>query len=118
MEEVETATTDAIAEFKASQPFIDACAVYYGDEFEDYLKQVRFIYLNFNLFKVTMDDPLPMTPTGDDTASEETDDSAHIKQGLKDNGVVLAQPTQENPITPLISLVEDPPLKDAEDLSA
>ena len=34
----ETARADAIAEFKAFQPFIDACAVYYGDGFEDCLK--------------------------------------------------------------------------------
>lgn len=38
--QVKTARVDAITEFKASQPFIDACVVYYGDEFEDYLKQV------------------------------------------------------------------------------
>ena len=36
--QVETARADAIAEFKASQPFIDACVVYYGDGFEDCLK--------------------------------------------------------------------------------
>ena len=35
---VETARVNAITEFKASQPFIDACVVYYGDKFEDCLK--------------------------------------------------------------------------------
>ena len=64
-----------MAEFKASQPFIDACAVYYGDGFEDCLKQVRSVYPNLDLSKVTMDDPLPTTPTGGNTISEETDDS-------------------------------------------
>ena len=38
--QVKTAKVDAITEFKASQPFIDACVVYYGDRFEDCLKQV------------------------------------------------------------------------------
>ena len=38
--QVKMARVDAITEFKASQPFIDACVVYYGDGFEDYLKQV------------------------------------------------------------------------------
>ena len=42
--QVEMAKADAITEFKASQPFIDACAIYYGDRFEDFLKQVRFVY--------------------------------------------------------------------------
>ena len=42
--QVEMAKADAITEFKASQPFIDACATYYGDRFEDFLKQVRSVY--------------------------------------------------------------------------
>lgn len=37
-EQVETARAGIVTEFKASQPFIDAYAVYYGDEFEDCLK--------------------------------------------------------------------------------
>ena len=36
--QVETARADAITEFKASQPFIDTCAIYYGDGFKDCLK--------------------------------------------------------------------------------
>ena len=40
---VETARANAVTEFKASQPFIDSCAVYYSDAFEDYLKQVKSI---------------------------------------------------------------------------
>ena len=76
---VETARADAIAEFKASQPFINACAVYYGDRFEDYLKQVRFVYLNLDLSKVTMDDFLLTTPADGNTVNEETDDSTQSK---------------------------------------
>ena len=33
--QVEMARADTIIKFKASQPFIDACAIYYGDSFED-----------------------------------------------------------------------------------
>ena len=36
--QVKTARADAITEFKAPQPFIDACVVYYSDGFEDCLK--------------------------------------------------------------------------------
>ena len=56
--QVETARVDAMKEFKASQPFIYSCAIYYGDEFEDCLKQVKSIYPHLDLSKVTMDDPL------------------------------------------------------------
>ena len=55
---VETAKADAMKEFKASQPFIDSCAIYYSDGFEDCLKQVKSIYPHLDLSKVTMDDPL------------------------------------------------------------
>ena len=33
--QVEMARANAVTEFKASQPFIDSCAVYYRDGFED-----------------------------------------------------------------------------------
>ncbi|KAL0012053.1 hypothetical protein SO802_007161 [Lithocarpus litseifolius] len=72
--QVETAMADVITELKASQPFIDACAFYYGDKFEDCLKQVKSIYPHLDLSKVTMDDPLPSTPIGD-TIFEDIEDS-------------------------------------------
>ena len=56
---METVRADAVAEFKASQPFIDTFTIYYGDGFEDYLKQVKSVYPHLDLSKVTMDDPLP-----------------------------------------------------------
>ena len=36
--QVEMAKADTVIDFKASQPFIDSCAVYYKDGFKDYLK--------------------------------------------------------------------------------
>ena len=38
LSQVETAKADAVKEFRASQTFVDSCADYYGDEFEDFLK--------------------------------------------------------------------------------
>ena len=67
--QVEMAKVNTIAEFKTSQPFIDACIVYYGDRFEDCLKQVRSVYPNLDLSKVTMDNPLLTTPAGGDIVS-------------------------------------------------
>ena len=111
--QVETARADTIIEFKASQPFIDACFVYYGDGFEDYLKQVRSVYPNLDLSKISMDDPLPTTPVGGDTVSEKTNDSTQLKWDPKDDGVVLAQLTIEGPIIPFVLSAEDPPTPDA-----
>ena len=96
--QVETARADAITEFKASQPFIDTCAIYYGDGFEDCLKQVKSIYLNLDLSKVTMDDPLLTTPACGGTVSEEIDDSTESEWNPKDDCVVLAQPAVEGPV--------------------
>ena len=101
------ARADAIEEFKASQPFIDACAVYYSDRFEDCLKLVGSIYPNLDLSKVTMDDSMPTTLAFSD------DNSTHTEQDPKDDGVVLAQPAFEKLVTPLVSFVKDPSAYDA-----
>ena len=116
--QIEMARVDAIAEFKASQPFIDACAVYYGDRFEDCLKHVGAVYPNLNLSKVTMDDLMPITPAFGDTVSEETDDSTHTEQDLKDDGVVLVQLALKKTITPLVLSAEDPFVHDAQNFIA
>ena len=71
---METARADDVTEFKASQPFIDSCVVDYRGEFEDCLKQVKFVYPHLDLSKVSMDDPMPSTPAGD-TIFKETNDS-------------------------------------------
>ena len=91
LSQVETAKADTVAEFKASQPFIDACAVCYGDGFEDFLKQVKSVYPSLDLSKVNMDDPLPSTPTGD-TIFEESDDSIESKVDPKNDSIILTQP--------------------------
>jgi len=62
---VETARIDAVNEYKASQPFIDFYGGYYGEGFEDCLKQVKSLYLHLDFSTVTMDEPLLSTPAGD-----------------------------------------------------
>ena len=101
-EQTKKAKVDAVMEFKASQPFINLCAIYYGDGFKDCLKQVGSIYPNLDLSKIYMEDPLPTTPASGDSFSEETNDSTHTEQDPKDDGVVLAQPTVEGPVAPLV----------------
>ena len=107
-EQVETARANAITEFKASQPFIDACAIYYGVGFENCLKQVRSVYSNLDLSKVTMNDPLPTTLARGDTVNEEIDDSTKSERDLKDDSVVLAQPAVEGPVAPLALSTDNP----------
>jgi len=53
---------------------------------------------------------------GGDTFNEETDDSTQSEGDPKNDGVILAQPAVDKPITPLIPSIEDPP-HDAENLS-
>ena len=105
--QVETTRVDAITEFKASQPFIDAYGIYYGDGFEDCLKQVKSVYPHLDLSKVSMDDPLSSTATGD-TVFEDTDDFTELEQDPKNDGVILTQPAVEKTVTPLIPSTEAP----------
>ena len=107
-EQMEKAKVDVVAEFRASQPFIDACVVYYGIEFEDWLKKVRSIYLDLDLSKVTLDDPVSSTPGGGDIVNEKSDDSTHIEeQDSKDVGVVLAQPIPDGFVAPMVLSTKD-----------
>lgn len=103
--QVETAKVNTVEEFKASQTFIDSYAIYYDSEFEDCLKQVKSIYPTLDLSKITMDKPLPSTLTGD-TTLRESDDSTELEPTPKDDGVVLAQPTINPSIPPVIASVK------------
>ena len=103
--QVEMTRTNVVKEFKASQPFIDSCTIYYGDGFEDCLKQVKSIYPHLDLSKVTMDDPLPSTPTSN-TIFEENDNSTKSEPDPKDDSVVLAQHATDAPGIPLVPSTE------------
>ena len=48
-EQMEKARADVMAKFRISQPFFNACGVYYGNGFEDCLKQVKAAYPNLDL---------------------------------------------------------------------
>ena len=117
---VKTTRADAAREFKASQPFIDSCAAYYGDGFEDCLKQIKSSYLHLDLSKITMDDPLPSTPVSN-TLLEEIDNPTESEPDPKDDSVVLAQPVASPSITLLVPSteplhVESPFAQDVQDL--
>ena len=70
-----------------------------------------------------MDDLLSSTPTGD-TTFEETDTSTYSERDPKNDGVVLAQPAVDTPITPLIlsteapQVAEKPPTQNLQDPSS
>ena len=48
-EQVERARANTVVEFQISQPFFNACGIYYGEGFEDCLKQERAVYLDLDL---------------------------------------------------------------------
>ncbi|KAK9987401.1 hypothetical protein SO802_032352 [Lithocarpus litseifolius] len=108
--QVETAKADAVAEFKTSQTFIDACAEYYGDGFEDCLKQIRSLHPHLDLSKVSMDDPVLSTPVGDTVL---VDDDSLSESGMhpKDDGIVLAQPALDKSVAPIIPSTDPPALE-------
>ena len=117
--QVEKARADAVMEFKTLQSFIDSYAEYYGTGFEDCLKQIASSFPELNLSEITMDDPMPSTPTGD-TVVGKSDDSTESDLPPKDDGVVLAQPAKDPHVTtsnPSIELVdmENPPTQDKDD---
>ena len=116
--QTEKAKANVVVEFRAQQYFIDVCAIYYGEGFDDCLKQVVPIYPNLDLSKISMDDIVPATLASDDTVNEETDDSTQTKHNLKDDDVVLTQYALERLVTPLVPSTEDPPTNDAENPSA
>ena len=116
--QAEKAKADAVVKFRASQSFIDACAVYYGEGFNNCLKQVGSVYPDLDLSKIFMDDTVPTTPIGDDTVNEEFDDSAHTKKQVpKDDGVVIAQPIPDGVVTLSVPSTKDPPIKDTKNPS-
>ena len=118
LEQTEKAKVDAVVDFKTLQSFIDVCAIYHGKGFDDCLKQVGFVYLDLDLSKISMDDPVPTTPASGDTVSEETDDSTQLEWDPKGDSVILAQPAVEGLVIPLVPFADYPPSKDAESPSA
>nr|POE83563.1 hypothetical protein CFP56_60150 [Quercus suber] len=70
---MEKAKVDAMAEFRISQPFFDACGLYY-------------------------DDTVPPTRGGEDTVNDETVDSTHtVEQEVETDNMVITQPIPGGP---------------------
>ena len=97
-EQVEKAGVDTVMEFKTSQSFVDSYAEYYGTRFEDCLKQVASSYLDLDLFRIIVDDPMPSTLASNIVVGE-SNYSTESDLPPEDNGVVLAQPTVDPPVT-------------------
>ena len=87
---MEIARADTVAEYKASQSFIDSCGGYYGVGFEDCLRQAKCLYPHLDFSKVTMDEPVPSTPAGD-IIQEETNDSMESRQRM----IVSSSPNRQ-----------------------
>lgn len=76
--------------------------------------QVRSVYLDLDLSKVSLDNLSPTTPAVGDTVDEESDDSAHTEEQIPiDDGVVIAQPVLEGHVTTSVPSIEDPSTQDA-----
>lgn len=98
LSQVETARNDVVTQFKDLQSFIEACVVYYGDGFEDCLKQVKSVYPDLDLSTITMDESTSSTLTSD-TVKEECDITNNLEANQKNDSVVLAQPAVGKSIT-------------------
>ena len=98
-EKTDKAKAVTMAEFHVSQPLFDPCDTYYGDEFDECLKQVEAAYPDLDLSQIMMDNIIPLMLREEDTISEETVDSVHtIEQEAKNtNAKVFDQPISEGP---------------------
>ena len=105
-EKVEMAGTDAIQKFKASQPFIDSCADYYGIGFDDCLKQVALVFPKLDLSGISMDAPEPVTPARDVATKDDDVVLESQPSPMADGSVVLAQPATTPPTS--VSKSSDP----------
>ena len=76
-EQMDMAKVNAMAAFRVSQPFLDECGVFYGDKFEDYLKQFEAVYPNLDLSQIVIDDIVSPTLGGNDVVSDKINKSAH-----------------------------------------
>ena len=58
---------------------------YYGNGFDDYLKQVATVYPDLDLFQVVINDIVLPTPSGADTTIDEADTSVHtVEEEVKE----------------------------------
>nr|POE78252.1 hypothetical protein CFP56_62647 [Quercus suber] len=108
-EQMDKAKVDLVAAFRISQPFFEKCGIFYGDGFDDYLKQVTTVYPDLDLSQVVIEDTISLTLGGVDAISEETDDSAHtVEEEVKDTEAeVIVQPAPEGLVALVVLFVVD-----------
>nr|POE99120.1 hypothetical protein CFP56_58023 [Quercus suber] len=96
--QMDKAKADAMAAFQILQPFFDDCDVFYGEGFDDCLKQVVAIYSDLDLSQIAIDDIVPPTPKGNNAVSNKTKDSVHIIEEIKyPDAEVIVQLAPEGP---------------------
>lgn len=62
-----------------------------------------FVYPDLDLSKINIDDTMLQMPGGDDIINDDPDDSSHtVKQVVKDDSVVIAQPALEDVVAPVV----------------
>ena len=77
-EQMGQAKADTVAGFRTSQSYYDECGGYYGDGFDDCLKQVAAIYPNLDLSQVVINDTISLKPGGADTIIDQANASIHM----------------------------------------
>lgn len=113
--QMDKAKVDIVVAFRISYPFFDECNVFYGDGFDDCLKQVAVVYSDLDLSLVAIGDIVPSTPRGTDAVGDETDDSADtIEEDMKyPDAEVVIQPAPKGLVAPMIlSTAEGPSTSD------
>lgn len=109
--QMDKAKADTVVMFQISQPFFDECSVFYGDGFDDYLKQVAVVYSDLDLSLIAIGDIVPSTPRGIDAVSDETDDFVDtIEEEMKyPDAEVVIQPAPKGLVALVIPSTADGP---------
>ena len=82
----------------------NAYGIYYGDGFEDCLKQVRDAHPNLDLSQITTNNIVLPMPRGEDTVNKETVDSVHtVEQEVETDDMVIAQPAPTVDVLPVVN---------------
>lgn len=74
-EQMEQVKVDAMAGFRTSQLYYDECGSFYGDGFDDYLKQVAALYFYLDLSQVVIEDTVLPTFGGTEAVMDKANGS-------------------------------------------
>ena len=73
--QMEQVKVDAMAGFQTSQLYYDECGSFYGDGFDDYLKQVAALYFYLDLSQVVIEDTVLPTFGGTEAVMDKANGS-------------------------------------------